>query len=248
MLLLKKTGLGSGIRVSAPLGFDRPPAAFLQRQPQLAGVVAAHVPAGLQQRRRPRQRPTAIDEVPGVLTPALRIPVKPRRAGGLGVLNPRLLPHRLLASTSVLANADSIGKSFRGTAFCPRFVRGVFRQFPRNQSGRQDSNLRPSAPKASEKLSETAESPVGKAFQDCVILRETAQKRMLRLGFTRRFGYFEAGAVSALSRQLPELLPAFTRNDPRSRAAGMGGVASKRHQGVLRQGLAGERRPRAAAA
>jgi hypothetical protein len=68
------------------------------------------VPAGLQQRRRTRQRPAAIHEVPGVLTPALGVPVEPRRAGGPGVLDPSLLTHRLPSSTHVLAGCFARGK------------------------------------------------------------------------------------------------------------------------------------------
>ncbi len=66
--------------------------------------------AGLQQRRRTRQRPTAIDEVPGVLPPALGVPVEPRRAGGLGVLDPHLLLHSFRANTPVLARGGWLGQ------------------------------------------------------------------------------------------------------------------------------------------
>jgi hypothetical protein len=65
--------------------------------------------AGLQQRWRPRQRPTAIHEVPGVLTPALGVPVEPSRGGGPGVLDPSLLLHASEASTPVLALCRSGG-------------------------------------------------------------------------------------------------------------------------------------------
>ena len=46
----------SGIDVCAPLRPYRPPSPLLERQPELPGVVAAHVLAGLQQRRRAGQR------------------------------------------------------------------------------------------------------------------------------------------------------------------------------------------------
>ena len=94
---------GSWDNVSAPLGLYRAPAVFLESQPQLACVVAAHVAASLQQRRRTCKRPAAIQEVPGVLTSALGVPVEPRRAGCLGVLNPGVLLHHFVAGTSVLA-------------------------------------------------------------------------------------------------------------------------------------------------
>ena len=68
------------------------------------------MPAGLQQRRRTRQRPAAIREIPGVLAPALGVPVEPRRTGGLGVLNPRLPPHTPEASTPVLARNEGMGQ------------------------------------------------------------------------------------------------------------------------------------------
>ncbi len=48
--------------------------------------------------------PAAIHEVPGVLIPALRIPLEPRRAGGLWVLDPSLLLHHPLLRTAVPLN------------------------------------------------------------------------------------------------------------------------------------------------
>jgi hypothetical protein len=64
---------------------------------------------GLQQRRCTGERPARIHEVHRVGTPALGIPVEPRRLGGLGVLDPRLLLHNIEASTPVLAREGSIG-------------------------------------------------------------------------------------------------------------------------------------------
>jgi hypothetical protein len=71
-------------------------------EPPKAQVIPVHVTSGLQKRQRPRQRPAAIHEVPGVLTPAFRIPMEQRGAGGLGVLDPSPLPHSLQANTPVL--------------------------------------------------------------------------------------------------------------------------------------------------
>jgi len=85
----------------------------MELAPELPGCITAHVPPGFEQRRRPRQRPTAIHEVPGVLTPALGIPVEPRRAGGLGVLDPRLLLHSLRAGTPVLARSGGLAQAGR---------------------------------------------------------------------------------------------------------------------------------------
>ncbi len=64
----------------------------------------------------PPQRPTTIHEVPGVLTPALGIPVEPRRAGGLGVLDPRPLLHPFIASTHVLVSTVCGGNQ-RGVGY-----------------------------------------------------------------------------------------------------------------------------------
>jgi len=87
----------------APLGFHLAPTLFLELAPELPGGVTAHVPTGLEQRWSTRQGTTGVHEVHRVGAPALGVPVEPSRTGGLGVLNPGVLLHRLLASTLVLA-------------------------------------------------------------------------------------------------------------------------------------------------
>jgi hypothetical protein len=49
--------------------------------------------------------------------------VEPRRAGGLGILDPRLLPHRLLASTPVLSRLIPSARPSQRKAFWAHLLR-----------------------------------------------------------------------------------------------------------------------------
>jgi len=110
----------------APLGFHLAPSLLLELAPELPGGVTAHVPTGLEQRWRTRQGTAGVHEVHRVGAPALGIPVESSRVGGLGVLNPGVLLHRLLASTLVLAKvlAHSQGACCCGRKF-PRLNPGL---------------------------------------------------------------------------------------------------------------------------